>query len=95
VFYNNLVFADKMNNYPDDSNGVRKDPLIKLPAGIKNWEGLDKMKYFGVQPGSPAIDAGKAIENSVQKDYNGTVVPQNLKTDIGAFEYRDQRLKGR
>lgn len=72
---------------PGQENGIQLNPMIKLPENITNWEGLDKMRYFRVQPGSPAIDAGMKIDNTVTKDYNGTPVPNNSKTDIGAFEF--------
>jgi hypothetical protein len=45
------------------------------------------MRYFRLLPGSPAIDAGMTIEGSVLKDFNGTPVPVNGQTDIGAFEF--------
>lgn len=88
VFYKNIIYANKMNNYPDDSTGIHQDPLIKLPTGITNWEGLDKMLYFGIQPGSPAIDRGIEIQGNLKKDYRGTDIPQNKLTDIGAFEFK-------
>jgi hypothetical protein len=37
-------------------------------------------------PGSPLIDAGVA-EGAPATDYEGTVRPQGLAIDIGAYEY--------
>ncbi len=87
-FSNNIIYANKIENAPEQVNGLTANPLFRLPAGVKNWEGLSKMLYFQVKPGSPAIDAGLNIDNTIKKDYNGTPVPQNNKTDIGAFEYK-------
>lgn len=89
-FFNNIIFANKIMDGPGQENGIQLNPMIKLPENITNWEGLDKMRYFRVQPGSPAIDAGMKIDNTVTKDYNGTPVPNNSKTDIGAFEFDSQ-----
>lgn len=86
-FFNNLIYANKIVNCPEQVNGLTSDPLFKLPANEKNWEGLSKMLYFQVKPGSPAIDAGMTIDNNtITKDYNGVPVPVNKKPDIGAFE---------
>lgn len=89
-FFNNLIYANKIVDCPGQENGLRVNPLFKLPENEKNWEGLGKMLYFQLQPGSPAIDAGMTIDSTVKKDYNGTPIPKNNKTDIGAFEYKSR-----
>lgn len=86
-FFNNIIYANKMVDCPSQVNGLRSNPLFKLPEKGKNWDGLNKMLYFQLQPGSPAIDAGIKIDNTVTTDYKGTPVPENVQTDIGAFEY--------
>jgi hypothetical protein len=88
VFYNNLIYANKIVNAPEQVNGLTLNPLFNLPENVKNWEGLDKMLYFQLRPGSPAIDAGIKIDKTITKDYKGTLVPKNKITDIGAFEYK-------
>jgi hypothetical protein len=87
-FYNNIIYANKIIDCPDQVNGLKLNPLFKLPGNEKSWEGLNKMLYFQLLPGSPAIDAGMNINNTRERDYNGTPVPQNNITDIGAFEYK-------
>ncbi|HUC81102.1 MAG TPA: choice-of-anchor Q domain-containing protein [Flavisolibacter sp.] len=86
VFFNNLIYANKMVNYPEQDNGIRSNPLLKLPKNNKNWEGLMNMLHFQLQKGSPAVDAGRHVEGTITNDFNGTSIPQNGKTDIGAFE---------
>lgn len=88
VFFNNLIYANKIISYPEQENGIRLNPLVKLPKGKKSWEGLMNMLHFRLQEGSSAIDAGKPMEGTVSKDFNGTPIPQNGKVDIGAFEFK-------
>lgn len=86
-FFNNLVYANKILDIPQQENGVQANPLFKFPANEKNWEGLNKMLHFQLQAGSPAIDAGMKIEDTINKDFKGTTIPQGKKADIGAFEF--------
>ncbi|OQP62261.1 CBM96 family carbohydrate-binding protein [Niastella populi] len=87
-FFNNIIYANKIIDSPEQVNGLQSNPLFKMTNNEKNWEGLNKMRFFQVQPASPAIDAGIKIDSTVIKDYNGTPVPENEKTDIGAFEFQ-------
>jgi hypothetical protein len=90
-FSNNIIYANKIEHCPDQENGLTDNPLFMLTSKVQSWEGLSKMLYFQVKPGSPAIDAGIPIDKTIAKDYNGTSVPQNKKTDIGAFEYKTKK----
>ena len=90
VLYSNIVYANRIINKPGQQGGISLDPLIKLPQNKTSWDGLENMLYFQVGPSSPAIDAGIIINNSVPADFNGTEVPQNGRTDIGAFEYKSK-----
>lgn len=86
-FFNNIIYANKMSSYPDQTDGITEDPLIDFDSSISNWEGLDKMLNFRLQENSPAINSGIEMPNSLSSDYAGTTLPQGGVTDIGAFEY--------
>lgn len=90
VLYSNIVYANRIINQPGQQGGISLDPLIKLPQNKTSWDGLENMLYFQVGPSSPAIAAGIKINNSVPADFKGTSVPQNGRTDIGAFEYKSK-----
>lgn len=86
-FFNNIIYANKIIDCPEQVNGSRADPMLRVGENKGGWEGLDKMLYFRLRAGSPAIDAGIDVDHTVVKDYEGTPVPQGRATDIGAFEY--------
>jgi hypothetical protein len=59
------------------SGALTSDPMLLDPSGGD----------FGLQPASPAVDAGVAI-TEVKDDYDGVPRPQGSSYDIGAFERR-------
>ncbi|TAL57929.1 MAG: T9SS type A sorting domain-containing protein [Bacteroidetes bacterium] len=59
------------------SNNLTSDPQFVNAAGAD----------FHLQPGSPAIDAGLNLSPDVVDDFSGTLRPQGLDYDIGAYEY--------
>ncbi len=59
----------------NEAKGILADPLFEsLPSNVK------------LQPGSPAIDAGIALDK-VPTDIKGVKRPSGSATDIGAYEY--------
>jgi hypothetical protein len=68
----------------DDPHALTSDPMLASPgdAGI----GRNTASGYALRPGSPAVDSGKAIENSGGKDFLGTTVPQCRAVDRGAME---------
>jgi PKD repeat protein len=58
-----------------DTHSRNANPLFDNPAGGD----------FHLQTNSPAIDAGVYV--SLNRDHEGTSVPQGSNTDIGAYEY--------
>jgi len=71
-------FARYQEEWGKEPGSIVGDPLFANP------EALD----FHLTPGSPCIDAGTAV--GVQTDFDGTLVPQGQRADIGAFEYKQE-----
>ena len=69
---------------PNDAHALIANPLLSNPGGAAL--GLDSAAAYRLQPGSPAIDSGKAIPNDGGKDFFGTVVPACRGIDRGAVE---------
>ena len=81
VYDYNLYFGMKP---ADDPHALTADPLMVDPghAGV----GRNTASGYAPREGSPAIDSGKTIENSGDKDFLGTTVPQCGAVDRGAIE---------
>ncbi len=76
--------------------GLFADPFLVNPAEYKpinNTKKLGSLDGYKLQPHSPLINAGLDVrslfENATMKfDYFGTPVPQQLRFDIGACEFK-------
>lgn len=58
--------------------------MLNLAGGAST--GIETAVVYRLKPGSPCIDAGTAITNNGGKDFWGTSVPYNNKTEIGVYE---------
>ncbi len=63
--------------------GLEPHSIVAAP-GLANMDALD----FRLTPGSPCIDAGRAVEALYPRpaDFAGVPVPQGNAPDIGAYE---------
>jgi IS5 family transposase len=68
----------------DDPHALTLNPLMVNPghAGL----GRNTVSGYALRKNSPAIDSGKKIENSGDRDFFGVTVPQCGGTDRGAME---------
>ncbi len=68
----------------DDPHALTSNPLLANPghAGF----GRHTISGYAPQKNSPAVDSGKAIENSGARDFFGVTVPQCGGVDRGAIE---------
>jgi hypothetical protein len=67
----------------------KKEPhSICAAAGFVDAAHLD----FHLAPHSPCIDAGGAA--SIDRDSDGTPIPQGSAPDIGAYEFTPARARG-
>lgn len=84
VFENNLFYGYHPVSEPSDPYKITADPLLAAPGtgGI----GWNTTTGYQLTAGSPAINAGKYIENNGGKDYWGNEL-YNGAPDIGAHEY--------
>lgn len=84
VFENNLFYGYHPSSEPSDPYKITADPMLVAPGtgGI----GWNTTTGYQLQAGSPAINAGKYIENNGGKDYWGNEL-YNGAPDIGAHEY--------
>ena len=65
-----------------------RPPEASHPSNLNVGEGAfvgPRTHDYRLSEGSPAIDAGVAIE-SVRTDRTGTARPQGTRVDVGAFE---------
>jgi len=82
VFKNNIVYSNGSTNVEDLGTGtIFNHNLIGTNPLFANAAAGD----FRLQSGSPAIDAGISV-NSVTTDIAGTLRPQGIAYDIGAYE---------
>jgi hypothetical protein len=72
------------------AGGIAADPLFNDPAGTFHWAGFPQAVTaggdFGLQPASPAINAGAYVTDSGKTDMDGVRIVN--KRDIGAYEAR-------
>jgi len=85
VWENNLFFGKHPDSEPNDPYKITADPMLVNPSS--GGVGIDSVGGYMLQPGSPAIDAGKVIENNGGRDYFGNKL-YNGKPDIGAHEWQ-------
>jgi hypothetical protein len=82
IISNNLYFAAKgklnMGKEGPGDWARFENPLFR------NYEHAKNPEDFSISSKSPAVDAG--INLGYQEDFGRTKIPQNSKTDIGAFE---------
>jgi len=74
----NNIFYDPDGAYPAESGGTDVDPLFVSD------DPADPNLMLGV--GSPAIDAGTALDAAYAVDIDGVTRPQGSAWDIGAYE---------
>lgn len=84
VFENNLFYGYHPSSEPSDPYKITADPLLAAPGTGGN--GWNTTTGYQLTAGSPAINAGKYIENNGGKDYWGNLL-YNGAPDIGAHEY--------
>ena len=88
-FYNNIFHGpfpeatlDKVKKY--DTNLIVSDPKFVIPPAEQSSEVFD-LRGWMLKEGSPALGAGKVIENNVNKDFFGYAVSATEKPNIGAY----------
>src|SRR5690606_31497310 len=72
IFSNNIFYGNHPSNEPDDPFKITADPMF-IAAGTGDI-GLNTVGGYKLKPGSPALGAGKLIENNGGKDYFGLPV---------------------
>lgn len=77
-------FFGSNTNFPTDAHKITVDPQFVSAGGAST--GISSAAVYKLKPGSPCIDAGTIITNNGGKDFWGSIVPDNNKTDIGAYE---------
>ncbi|MBQ2677255.1 MAG: hypothetical protein IJF54_07660 [Clostridia bacterium] len=83
VWENNLVYGTNVNGAPDDPNEINANPMLVNPGGA--GIGLDTCDAYMLYDNSPAIGAGKVIENNGGRDFFGNPVSATEKPNIGAY----------
>jgi hypothetical protein len=91
IFDRNLYWTE-LHHRPStspDSDPLFADPKIILPKDqqfdINLIQEIKSINYFQLSPGSPALKAGKPVENNGGKDYWKNQLPQSANPNIGAF----------
>ena len=81
-------FAKQPSTIPD-FHPVTNDPLITLPDPtsllINKISDMNRITFFQLLSNSPALKAGKQIENNGGKDYWQNQLAKDEKMNIGAF----------
>lgn len=85
TFENNTFYGYHPPGEPDDPYKLTSDPLLVNPGS--GGLGLHTLAGYQLQPGSPAIDSGRAVSNHGGRDLWGNAVPFNSATDRGAHEW--------
>ncbi|MGI6141370.1 MAG: right-handed parallel beta-helix repeat-containing protein [Caldicoprobacterales bacterium] len=90
VFDYNVFYGNHPDTEPYDPHKITADPMFERPGS--GGTGFNTLDGYKLKAGSPCIDSGICITNSIDKDFWGNRVFQGLTTDIGAFE-RKSSLK--
>jgi len=90
--FNRNLYWTKLQSRPatiPDSNPVFADPKMNLPQNRQlnfiRIEEINSIRYFQLSQKSPALKAGKSIENNGGKDYWQNRLPLVGNPNIGAF----------
>ncbi|MBQ6831364.1 MAG: right-handed parallel beta-helix repeat-containing protein [Oscillospiraceae bacterium] len=81
-YSNNLMYGNHPDSEPADSGKITEDPMLVAPGSGET--GISSLDGYMLMEGSPAIGAGKAIENAGDKDYFGFAVNAEAP-NIGAY----------
>lgn len=85
VFDNNLFYGNHPQSVLDaDEHKIVGDPMLAAPGTGRI--GKDTLAGYQLLEGSPAIGAGKFIENNGGLDFFGNPVPTTGNPNIGAYE---------
>lgn len=84
IIENNLYFAAS-GSLEMGLEGPGKSAIIADPE-FKNYNEATEAVDFSLRPSSPAINKGQNLD--YKYDFKGTSLPQDNKTDIGAFEFK-------
>ncbi|MBQ2677254.1 MAG: discoidin domain-containing protein [Clostridia bacterium] len=79
----NVFYGTHPNNEPDDPHKITADPMFFKPGGAT--VGLETCDAYVLKQGSPAIGAGRVIENNGGRDYFGNPVSATAAPNIGAY----------
>ncbi len=82
IVQNNVCWQNTNNSIANDGSGSSISNNLTVDPKFADTSN----RNFGLQVGSPAIDAGKAI-SMVSTDFTGRPRPQGAAYDCGAFEY--------
>lgn len=90
--FNQNLFWAKLPAQPSvkpDTQAISADPLMILTDNnsllINNKDEMSQMTFFQLRPESPALKAGKPIENNGGKDFWQNQLSKDEKPNIGAF----------
>ncbi|MEG2421612.1 MAG: hypothetical protein RSB55_08670, partial [Oscillospiraceae bacterium] len=88
TYDNNLYYG--FTTTPDDAHEIIADPMFVDPGkggtGVEGNSAIDTLGGYALQAGSPAIGAGLLIPNNGGRDYEGNLVFNTGKPDLGAFQ---------
>lgn len=83
LFSNNVFYGNRATNEPNDPNKIVLDPMFVDPGN--GGFGFGTTDGYQVQPGSPAIGAGKRMTlESITDFYGNEILPSNIT--IGAYQ---------
>jgi len=90
IIYTNNGYSDTLTSLPETTpkkgNPLFVNAAVTGPYGDENGPRLDTAANFGLQAGSPFVDAGVNVANNGGLDFAGATVPLGSAPEIGAFE---------
>ncbi len=92
VFENNLYWGEH-REAPSDPSAVSEDPLFVQPGLPAS--GIQALLGLRLRPGSPCIGRGVPIPDNGGRDFLGHLLPRGRPPSIGAFEWLEQRVRGK
>jgi len=91
--FDSNVYFGGVASIADDRHALTADPKLIAPGeadiGQRPGLGLLSLSGYRLQPGSPAIHTGKAIESNGGRDFWGRPVPSCGGTDRGASQAQE------